>query len=241
MIETKKLFAAFALGKLSFDELFKAVNTITAEDPNKIPELVTRINLLHKEERLSAKQLALLQSHLYIAPPASDVTRIADSRADDKTRVVVDKTTIATPTSTPSDQTRIKPSQSNNSQPSTSPHSTMGTQTTSRAISHEPQVGDTLKDRFVLEKVIGRGGMGVVFKALDNRKVEARDRHPYVALKLLNESFKQHEDSLIALQREARKAQDLKNPNIIGIFNFDRDENDNYFIAMELLKGQPLD
>jgi serine/threonine protein kinase len=241
MIETKKLFADFALGKLTFDELFKAVDDITIEDPNKIPELVTRINLLHKKELLSAKQLTLLQSHLYVAPASSDVTRIADSPADDKTRVIVDKTTIAAPASTPSDQTRITPSQSNNSQPSTSPHSTMGTQTTSRAISHEPQVGDTLKGRFVLEKVIGRGGMGVVFKALDNRKVEARDRHPYVALKLLNESFKQHEDSLIALQREARKAQDLKHPNIIGIFDFDRDENDNYFIAMELLKGQPLD
>ncbi len=66
-------------------------------------------------------------------------------------------------------------------------------------------VGSIIKDRFVLEELVGRGGMGMVFKARDLRKEEAQDRNPYVALKVLNEEFKQHPDSLKALQREARK------------------------------------
>ncbi len=233
MNDVKKLFAAFTHDELTFDQLLKAVKAIAHESPNKTPELIANIDQLHKKGRLSTEQQAKLKSQLQGVPCSSDVTRIAHSATDDKTRImkesVADKTIVTPlPAASNDEQTRVTDRVSDHSKPAATN-------------SHEPQVGDTLKGRFVLEKMIGRGGMGVVFKALDKRKVEARDRHPYVALKLLNESFKHHEDSLIALQREARKAQDLKHPNIIGIFDFDRDENDNYFIAMELLEGRPLD
>ncbi len=99
--------------------------------------------------------------------------------------------------------------------------------------------GSVIKERFVLESVLGQGGMGVVYKALDRRKQEARDRDPYVALKILNEEFRQHPDSLIALQREAVRAQTLSHPNIINVFDFDRDGTV-VFMPMELLEGQPL-
>ncbi|MGH8179280.1 MAG: protein kinase domain-containing protein [Steroidobacter sp.] len=100
--------------------------------------------------------------------------------------------------------------------------------------------GDTVKDRFVLEEIIGAGGMGVVFRARDLRKEEAQDRHPYAALKVLNEDFKRHPESLKALQREARKAQNLAHPNIVTVYDFDRD-GANVFMVMELLEGEPLD
>lgn len=104
----------------------------------------------------------------------------------------------------------------------------------------EPAPGDLLKGRFVLEEVLGRGGMGVVFKARDLRKVEAHDRNPYVAVKVLNDSFKSHPQSLIALQREARKAQQLAHPNIVTVYDFDRD-GDIVYMTMEYLEGEPLD
>jgi tRNA A-37 threonylcarbamoyl transferase component Bud32 len=99
--------------------------------------------------------------------------------------------------------------------------------------------GSVIKDRFVLESQLGQGGMGVVYKALDRRKQEARDRDPYVAIKILNEDFRQHPDSLVALQREAVKAQALAHPNIITVYDFDRDGT-TVFMTMELLEGQPL-
>lgn len=104
----------------------------------------------------------------------------------------------------------------------------------------EPAVGDVIKGRFVLETLLGRGGMGMVFKARDLRKEEAQDRNPFVAIKLLGASFKDHPQALIALQREARKSQDLAHPNIVNVFDFDRD-GDIVYMVMELLDGDPLD
>lgn len=100
--------------------------------------------------------------------------------------------------------------------------------------------GSVLKERFVLEEVIGRGGMGIVFKSRDTLQEEMQDRNPYVAIKVLNEDFKKHPESLKALQREARKAQNLAHPNIATVFNFDRDGG-NVFVVMELLDGESLD
>ena len=101
-------------------------------------------------------------------------------------------------------------------------------------------MGSVLKGRFVLESIIGHGGMGIVFKAKDLRKEEAQDRNPYIAVKILNEEFKQHPESLKALQRESRKAQDLAHPNISTVFDFDRDGG-NVFMTMEYMDGESFD
>jgi hypothetical protein len=105
----------------------------------------------------------------------------------------------------------------------------------------EVGVGSIIKGRFQLETLLGAGGMGKVFKALDLRRVEARDRQAHVAIKLLSESFRQHSISVIALQREAKKALNLAHPNIVRVFDFDREGEDLYFMTMEYLSGRPLD
>ncbi|MEE8078981.1 MAG: serine/threonine-protein kinase, partial [Pseudomonadales bacterium] len=96
-----------------------------------------------------------------------------------------------------------------------------------------------LKQRFVLDEKLGSGGMGTVFRAKDLRKVEARDRQPFLAVKVLNNDFREHPEAFIALQREAAKSQTLSHSNIVSIFDFDKD-GDVPFITMELLEGQEL-
>jgi serine/threonine protein kinase len=100
--------------------------------------------------------------------------------------------------------------------------------------------GTVIKKRFVLETVLGKGGMGLVFGAIDRRKEEARDPNPRVALKVLNADFKAHPQSFMALQREARKAQTLAHPNVVTVFDFDRD-GEVVYMTMELLKGRSLE
>jgi serine/threonine protein kinase len=99
--------------------------------------------------------------------------------------------------------------------------------------------GDTLNNRFVLEECLGVGGMGTVYKALDLRKLEASDRKPYLAIKVLNVQFRGNPNSLVALQREARKAQVLAHRNIITVYDFDRD-GPIVYLTMEYLTGKPL-
>jgi len=99
--------------------------------------------------------------------------------------------------------------------------------------------GVTLKERFVLLEKLGQGGMGIVFKAKDLLKVEAQDKNPYVAIKVLTDAFKKYSGSFIALQREASKAQRLAHPNIATVYDFDRD-SDTVFMTMEYLQGKPL-
>lgn len=96
-----------------------------------------------------------------------------------------------------------------------------------------------LKQRFVLEDKLGSGGMGTVFRAKDLRKVEARDKQPHVAIKVLNSNFHSHPEAFIALEREASKSQALRHSNIVSIFDFDKDRHVP-FITMELLEGQEL-
>lgn len=103
-------------------------------------------------------------------------------------------------------------------------------------------IGSVLADRYVLASIVAggdKGGMGVVYKALDLRQQEAQERHPYVAIKVLNEEFKRHPDSIKALARETTKTRKLSHPNIISVYDFNRDGG-NVFMAMELLEGSAL-
>lgn len=102
------------------------------------------------------------------------------------------------------------------------------------------QPGQVVRDRFEIVSVLGRGGMGVVYRAIDRRKLEAQDRDPHVALKALSRTWRRDERMVIALQREARKAQTLAHPNIATVYDFDRD-GDLVYITMEQLSGSPMD
>ena len=100
----------------------------------------------------------------------------------------------------------------------------------------------TLRDRYRLEKLIGQGAMGQVWKAKDLLSVEARDRNPFVAIKVLREDFARVPHALVGLHREASRAQKLAHPNVGTVYMLDRDEaSGRAFIAMEMLEGNPLD
>ncbi|MEZ4356232.1 MAG: protein kinase [Myxococcota bacterium] len=92
-------------------------------------------------------------------------------------------------------------------------------------------VGDV---RYDLIEEIGRGGMGVVYRARDTRL----DR--IVALKRLPEGLRRHHPrALQFFLREAQSAARLNHPNIVTVYDADQQDGQ-FFITMELLEGQPL-
>jgi eukaryotic-like serine/threonine-protein kinase len=81
---------------------------------------------------------------------------------------------------------------------------------------------------------IGRGGMGIVYEAVQ----ESLDRH--VALKLLPQHAVTDATYVRRLQREARTAAALHHSNIVPVFGVGQEQGYHY-IVMQLIPGAPLD
>lgn len=84
--------------------------------------------------------------------------------------------------------------------------------------------------RYVIEKKVGAGGMGAVYRARDDQLKRM------VALKVLPRDKAENPTLVKRFQSEAQAAANLKHPNIIGVY--DAGEVDGYlYIAMEFVKG----
>jgi predicted ATPase len=86
---------------------------------------------------------------------------------------------------------------------------------------------------FEIVALLGTGGMGEVYRALDTRLERT------VAIKLLPSSFSENSDRLHRFEQEARSASALNHPNIVTIYELGQDGSSHY-IAMELVEGQTL-
>ncbi len=87
--------------------------------------------------------------------------------------------------------------------------------------------------RYLLEAEIGRGGMGVVWRARDDELGEA------VALKFLPENVARDAVALDELRDETRRTRQLRHPNIVSVYDFVRDDRWAAF-SMELVEGATL-
>lgn len=93
--------------------------------------------------------------------------------------------------------------------------------------------GQTVFGRYVLRRVLGRGGMGVVWLAWDERLERE------VALKFMPEMVRLDDGAIDDLKRETRRSLGLTHPNIVRIHDFLLDES-TAAIAMEYVDGATL-
>ena len=94
--------------------------------------------------------------------------------------------------------------------------------------------GEVLDDRYTVMGLVGRGGMGVVYKA------EQHLIKRIVALKVLRREVVQDETSVKRFLNEARAIASLQNPHTITLHDFGVTHDGLLYYTMELLKGNPL-
>jgi len=88
--------------------------------------------------------------------------------------------------------------------------------------------------RFVLNRLIGRGGMGAVYEAT----VPGEEKT--YAVKVLLGGIGTDSPFLERFRREAKASSKLSHPGIVKVHDFGR-ERDRFFFAMDYIKGRPLD
>jgi len=98
----------------------------------------------------------------------------------------------------------------------------------------DPMVGKTIAGRYVVEGLLGEGGMARVYSA----------RHKLVerpcAVKLLSPMFAADVTVRERFRREAKSAQAIAHPNVIEIFDQGETDDGTPYMVMELLDGQTL-
>jgi serine/threonine-protein kinase len=95
-------------------------------------------------------------------------------------------------------------------------------------------VGRMLEDKYLVKELIGRGGMGAVYRA-ENQRIGKQ-----VAIKILHRGHDSGSSSSKRLYREARLMGSLGHPNIVDIYDLGALENGAPFQVMELLEGESL-
>ncbi|HEX8638810.1 MAG TPA: serine/threonine-protein kinase [Pyrinomonadaceae bacterium] len=86
---------------------------------------------------------------------------------------------------------------------------------------------------YEVQKIIGRGGSGVVFLARDT----VLERH--VALKVLPTALSDSDERILRFQQEAKAASAISHPNVAHIYGFGK-ANSRYYLAMEYVRGKTL-
>ena len=104
-------------------------------------------------------------------------------------------------------------------------------------IDSDHYVGQVLDEKYRLERLLGRGGMGAVYLATH------LGTERYVALKLITPQFMRNEEFVARFKREARAAGRLRHPNVVDVtdFGFARAGGEAVaYLVMEYLDGCTL-
>lgn len=94
--------------------------------------------------------------------------------------------------------------------------------------------GVIVDDRYTIVRLVGNGGMGKVYEAIENELGRT------VALKVLHYSTLLDSDSMLRFEREGRLLATIKHPNILLFYRFGLWHRNLPYIAMEFLAGTSL-
>lgn len=101
-------------------------------------------------------------------------------------------------------------------------------------VDDDPLIGTVIGDRYRIEAVLGRGGMGTVYRA-EHVLMEKR-----VALKVLHPSLAVVSSVMDRFQREAIALSRIEHPNVVSATDFGKLKNGSFYLALQFIEGRNL-
>src|ERR687887_2611310 len=96
-------------------------------------------------------------------------------------------------------------------------------------------VGKALDGQYQIEALLGRGGMGAVYRA---RHILLGDR---VAIKMLPPEMRSNTEWLRRFQREGQAARRFRHPNAVTVYDLRTSSDGMIYLVMEFVEGTTLD
>ena len=98
----------------------------------------------------------------------------------------------------------------------------------------DPLVGQLLVERYRIEKLLGAGGMGSVYRA------EHVHMRKAVAIKVLHQEMTHNPEVVARFEREAVAAARIEHPNVVAAKDFGRLPDGSFYLALEFIEGRSL-
>jgi serine/threonine protein kinase len=222
---------ALAGGICTPEAFLNAVHEQTQGDSDESWEVLSLLDQYYRRGKIKAEVFHTLKSRLEGSALNPDQEVSAGPQPHAST--AVSPSTVVPPTAVPAIGT--SPSVT---APATTParKASPATRPAVREVRREVAIGDVLRGRYRILAVLGHGGMGTVFDALDEYRLDLPTSGQRIAIKVLHTVVTQRDELLAELQREFQHLQLLSHPNIVRVHEFDRD-GDSAFFTMESLSG----
>ena len=98
----------------------------------------------------------------------------------------------------------------------------------------DERIGRTIAGKYRLDRILGEGGMGVVYAGSHLRL------NTPVAVKFLHPAYSQHKPVVERFLREAQATARLSHPNIVSVRDVDIDTDGSVYMVLEMLEGESL-
>jgi serine/threonine protein kinase len=232
----KEWLDALAGGGCDLDAFLYGAGELLQRTPDVGWELLALVDQYYRRGKISAESFGILKSHLQgllvgkgqrdsLGAPATHSAASNGSAVPLSPAPLIAAVPVAArPAARPSQEVRQEPPRA--PEESAPPHRTLA-------------AGDVLRGRYVVQELLGQGGMGTVFAALDQYRVERAQGEQRVALKVLHTDVIKRPRLFTELRREFQHLQSLSHPNIVRVHEFDHD-GDLAFFTMEYLSGTML-
>jgi len=96
-------------------------------------------------------------------------------------------------------------------------------------------LGQTIDDRYHIEALVGQGGLGRVYRALDKKEQRL------VAVKVLNEHAMGRRELVQRMQREVRICQAVSHPNVVDVLDFGHTSTGAPYLVMDFIEAPTLE